>query len=51
MIKETRCDAVMVGRGALGNPFIFREIEEYKKSGNIILPDAKERVLAAADHL
>ncbi len=51
MIKETGCDAVMVGRGALGNPFIFREIEEYKKNGNIILPDAKERVLAAAEHL
>lgn len=51
MITETGCDAVMVGRGALGNPFIFREIEEYKKSGSLILPEAKERVLTAAEHL
>ena len=28
MIKQTGCDLVMVGRGALGNPFIFRELSE-----------------------
>ena len=26
MIKETNCDAVMIGRGALGNPWIFKNI-------------------------
>lgn len=28
MIEETGCDAVMIARGALGNPWIFREIRE-----------------------
>jgi tRNA-dihydrouridine synthase B len=28
MIEETGCDLVMVGRAALGNPFIFSEINE-----------------------
>ena len=32
MLTLTGCDAVMIGRGALGNPFIFREIAEGKKA-------------------
>ena len=29
MLQETRCDAVMVGRGAKGNPFIFNQINAW----------------------
>jgi tRNA-dihydrouridine synthase B len=29
MLEYTKCDAVMIGRAALGNPWIFREINQY----------------------
>ncbi len=33
MIDETGCDYVMIGRGAMGNPFIFRQVNEYLETG------------------
>ena len=33
MVEETGCDAVMVGRAASANPWIFRQIEEYIATG------------------
>ncbi len=29
MVRETGCDAVMIGRAASSNPWIFRQIEQY----------------------
>jgi len=34
MFEETGCDAVMIGRAALGNPFLFASVVEYLRSGN-----------------
>ncbi len=35
MMEETGCDGIMIARGARGNPWIFRQTEEYLKSGVI----------------
>ena len=36
MMKETKCDCIMVGRASAGNPFIFRRIDQYLKNGRTI---------------
>lgn len=38
MFLETGCDAVMVGRGTLGNPYLIKQIVNYLENGEII-PD------------
>ena len=35
MIDTTECDAVMIARGALGNPWIFKEINQHIKNENL----------------
>lgn len=44
MFSETGCDAVMIGRGARGNPWIFSQINEYLKNKTIIPPPTKEEL-------
>ncbi len=46
MKKQTGCDAVMTGRAAMGNPFIFREIADSNYS-----PSFNEKVDTAIRHL
>tara|TARA_Y100000310_G_C20648264_1_gene797893 strand:+ start:568 stop:1503 length:936 start_codon:yes stop_codon:yes gene_type:complete len=33
MKKETNCNLVMIGRGAIGNPYLFQQIKEYNTKG------------------
>ena len=42
MLKETGCDAVMIGRSAIGNPWIFKECLEYIEKG-ILIPKPTDR--------
>lgn len=51
MFSYTGCDGVMVGRGAQGNPFIFRQIKEYLTDGKIsYYPTDKEKIEQAINH-
>ncbi|MGI6360345.1 MAG: tRNA dihydrouridine synthase DusB [Acholeplasmatales bacterium] len=43
MLDYTKCDAVMIGRAALGNPFIFSEINAYLNNEEYIEP-TKEKI-------
>lgn len=45
-------DALMIGRAAIGNPWIFREVHAYLKTGNIPPPpEIGERVAVCREHL
>lgn len=52
MLDETGCDGIMIGRGAMGNPFIFRELDRYFQTGEILPPaDTDERIDVCLAHL
>lgn len=52
MMTETGCDAIMIGRGAQGNPWIFKQVTHYMSTGEIIpLPLMSERVAVLLRHL
>jgi len=43
MVAQTGCDAVMIGRMAPANPWIFRQIEQYASSGSYDEPSETDR--------
>ncbi|MBR6356670.1 MAG: tRNA dihydrouridine synthase DusB [Lachnospiraceae bacterium] len=52
MLDETGCDAVMIARGARGNPWVFREVAHYLETGEELprpsIEEVKEMVLRHA---
>lgn len=51
MIEETGCDYVMVGRGAMGNPFLFEQINDYLKTGIYTSYSFEDRLAAFFEYL
>jgi len=50
MIHETNCDAVLIGRGALGNPFIYKQIQ-YLQDEKEYVPTIEEISDIALEHV
>lgn len=52
LMKKTRCKAVMVGRGALGRPWVFEQINAYIERG-VILPEppVEKRMETMLEHI
>ncbi|MBR5496798.1 MAG: tRNA dihydrouridine synthase DusB [Clostridia bacterium] len=52
MYEDTGCDLVMVGRGALGCPWLFQQISAYMKTGNILPePPVSQKMLIMLQHI
>lgn len=52
VLQHTGADAVMIGRSAQGNPWLFREIVHYLQTGEHLLPpSADERLNVMQSHL
>ncbi|AFS79358.1 tRNA-dihydrouridine synthase B [Gottschalkia acidurici 9a] len=52
MMKETNCDAVMIGRGARGNPWIFKRTVHLLKTGELLPPPTdREKIESSLKHL
>ncbi len=51
MLDETGCDLVMVGRGAMGRPWIFRELDHFLNTGQKTTAlSIKERMAVCIEH-
>ena len=52
MLEYTGCDAIMIGRGVLGNPWLIKQIDTFLQTGEIIdKPSYKERIEMCYHHM
>lgn len=51
MLEETNCDAIMIGRGVLGNPWLIKECIDYLEGKEIIKPTNMDILNMVEKHL
>lgn len=52
MLENTNCDLIMVGRGALGRPWVFSQINAYLEYGRVLPePPVSERMRVMINHI
>ena len=51
MFRETGCDSIMIGRGAIGNPWLFSQIKDKMKNKESLQVTTRERIKVMKEHL
>ena len=51
MIEQTKVDGIMIGRASIGNPWIFREIQEYLQGKNVTKVTKEEKLQTIIKHI
>ncbi len=51
MREETGCDSIMIGRGAEGNPFLFRQVKDFFRTGKYSATSPEEKKETIRRHL
>ncbi|MBV7276381.1 tRNA dihydrouridine synthase DusB [Clostridiaceae bacterium UIB06] len=50
LFEETKCDGIMIGRGSMGNPWIFSQIKNKLNGKDIVYPTTEEKIDMCIEH-
>lgn len=50
LFESTKCDAIMIGRGSMGNPWIFQQIKQKLNGEEVSYPTPQERIDLCIKH-
>lgn len=51
IVETTNCDGIMIGRGALGNPWIFKQIQQKLNGEPVSIPTGEEIINMCIEHI